>query len=246
MSVSFARQTLHLVCLIVVLGLAFSAQAAPYITAAIPWPGGKAQFFLSDGTYLRYDTQTERMDPGYPKPVDDTSWPGLGRYATMISAAFTGPSGKAYFFLADGDYLRFDMAANRLDPGYPQPINDSTWPGLSRYHNQIFGAINWTNNKVQLFLSNGSYVRFDLGTNRVDAGYPKRISKETWPGLEPYAANLAGMFNWNNRKAYFFLDNNKYLRYDIVKDRLDDGYPKPVDDMNWPGIGQAIGHRRVE
>ena len=243
MVVTLANQALRIICIIAALGMVSMAQANPYVAAALPWSNGKVQLFLSDGTYLRYDTQTERIDPGYPKPVNDTSWPGLGRFAKLISAAFSGPSGKVYFFMANGDYVRFDVAADHVDPDYPQPINDSTWPGLGPYHNQIFGAINWTNNRVQMFLSNGSYVRFDLGGNRMDDGYPKRISKETWPGLAPYAANLAGMVNWNNRKAYFFLDNNTFLRYDIASDRLDEGYPKPLDETTWPGIARAIGHR---
>lgn len=246
MVVSLARQLLRIIFVAAILGSACIAQANPYITAALPWPSGKVQLFLSDGTYVRYDTQAERVDPGYPKPVNDSSWPGLGRFATLISAAFSGPSGKAYFFLATGDYLRFDIAADRVDPGYPQPINDSTWPGLGPYHNQVFGAMNWTNNKVQVFLSNGSYMRFDLVANRMDDGYPKRISKDTWPGLAPFAASLAGMANWNNVKAYVFLDNNTFLRYDISRDRLDEGYPKPIDDTTWPGIGQALGRRPAQ
>lgn len=243
MVISLARQILRMIFVVASFGVACSAQANPYVAAALPWIGGKVQLFLSDGTYLRYDTQAGRVDPGYPKPVNDISWPGLGRFATLISAAFSGPAGKAYFFLVNGDFVRFDIAADRVDPGYPQPINDSTWPGLGPYYNQIFGAMNWTNNRVQMFLSNGTYIRFDLGANRMDEGYPKRVSKETWPGLAPYAPNLAGMVNWNNVKAYVFLDNNKFLRYDIVRDQLDEGYPKSIDEATWPGIGQALGRR---
>jgi len=221
------------------------ANAAPYITAAIHWPNGKAQFFLNDGNYLRFDIPSNRVDAGYPKPINDNTWPGMGRYARQISAAFNGPGGKAFFFLSSGHYLRYDIAADRVDPGYPKLVDDNSWPGLERYRTTLFGALNWKGNRVQLFLSDGSYLRYDLTQNRVEEGYPKPINNQTWPGLQPYAAHLAGMVNWDNNKAYIFLDDNRYLRYDIGADRVDDGYPKAVNDANWPGMGNSFGRRAM-
>ena len=54
------------------------AQPPLYITAAIQWSHGKAQFFLNDGRYFRYDIKADRSDPGYPKPINDETWPGMG------------------------------------------------------------------------------------------------------------------------------------------------------------------------
>jgi Hemopexin len=222
-----------------------AAQPAPYITAAIHWPNGKAQFFRNDGTYLRFDIAANRADAGYPKPINDKTWPGMGPYARQILAAFNGPQGKAYFFLASGQYLRYDIAADQVDPGYPKLVDDNTWPGLAPYRTMVFGALNWPGNRVQIFLSNGTYVRYDLSKNRVEDGYPKPIDNKTWPGLQPFAAHLAGMVNWDNNKAYIFLDDNRYLRYDIAADQVDAGYPKPVTDVSWPGMGSAFVRRAM-
>jgi hypothetical protein len=208
-----------------------------YITAAINWPGGKAQFFLSDGTYVRYDIASDRADPGYPKPVTDSTWPGMGAYGRQIVAAINSLDGsKAYFFLANGTYLRYDIGSDSVDPGYPLAITDQTWPGLAPYATRLFGALNWSNNKVQFFLSGGSYVRYDLQADRMDAGYPRPITQSTWPGLAPYASHIAGSINWTNGKAYIFFDDGRYVRYDIAADRVDDGYPLPINSNTWPGL----------
>lgn len=232
-----------LASLLVTSSLSPSAKAASSghghrtVMAAIHWPGNKVQFFLNDGTYVRYDVKADRADKGYPQPVTDKTWPGLGAYAYDIVAACDGPNGKAYFFLADGRYLRYDIAADRVDSGSPVKITDRNWPGLGRYGDLINGALNWPGNKIQFFLSNGQYIRYDLVRDRADDGYPREISKSSWPGVMPYREDLTGVINWENGKAYLFLQTGQYLRYDIAADRVDDGYPKPFDNANWPGLG---------
>jgi hypothetical protein len=34
--------------------------------------------FLTDGNHLRYDIKSDQLDAGYPKTVDNITWPGLG------------------------------------------------------------------------------------------------------------------------------------------------------------------------
>jgi hypothetical protein len=210
--------------------------ASPYITAAINWPGGKAQFFLSDGTYVRYDIGADSADPGYPKPVTDRTWPGMGNYGRQIVAAANMPNNKACFFLSDGRYIQYDIGQDRVDAGYPRTVTDRNWPGLAPYATRLFGALNWNNGKIQFFLNNHSYIRYDVNTQRVDEGYPKPITQATWPGLARYAEHLAGAINWTNGKAYIFFDDGRYVRYDISADRVDAGYPKPIDSRTWPGL----------
>lgn len=223
-------------------GLATVAEAASSghghrtVMAAIHWPGNKVQFFLNDGTYVRYDVKADRADKGYPQPVTDKTWPGLGEFVYNIVAACNGPNGKAYIFLADGRYLRYDIAADRVDSGYPVKITDRNWPGLGRYGEFIIGALNWPGNKIQFFLSNGQYIRYDLTRDSADEGYPREITNTSWPGVMLYREDITGVVNWENGKAYLFLQTGKYLRYDIAADRVDDGYPKPFDRVNWPGL----------
>lgn len=46
------------------------------LDAAVNWGNGKAYFFRN-GQYIRYDVKADRADPGYPKPIDSETWPGL-------------------------------------------------------------------------------------------------------------------------------------------------------------------------
>jgi hypothetical protein len=221
--------------------LAFATAAfacgAQTITAAAGWPGNKAQFFLSDGSYVRYDMNKDAADPGYPKKIDDSTWPGMGPYArSIIAAVEVVGTDKGFFFLSDGRYIRYDVGTDRMDPGYPKPIDNRTFPGMGPYAKSIFGAMNWPGGKIQFFLANGTYARYDIKADRLDPGYPKPIDSKTWPGLALYARAISGAFVADNGKAYFFLDSGQYLRYDVKSDRMDPGYPKPIDARTWPGV----------
>jgi len=214
-----------------------------YVSAAVLWPDDKAQFFLSNGTYIRYDLRNERAEEGYPKPIDDQTWPGLGPFAQLILAACNAPGGKAYFFLSNGQYVRYSIQQDKIDPGYPKPIDDTNWPGLSKYSGALSSALNWKDGKIQFFLTNGQYVRYDIAKDRADADYPKDVTEDTWPGVASYKSLLAGAFDRGNGKAYIFLKDGRYIRYDVGADKADTGYPKAIDEGTWPGVASALGSR---
>ena len=46
------------------------------LEGAIYWKNGKAMFFKGN-RYIRYDISTDRSDAGYPKSIDNGTWPGL-------------------------------------------------------------------------------------------------------------------------------------------------------------------------
>lgn len=141
-----------------------------------------AYFFLDDGTYLRYDKQADRVSPGYPRPVDDHTWPGLGPYARQIRTAVRWTGTKAFIFLDDGRYLRFDLDRDRVDPGYPQPVTEASWPGLSAHAGEIETVFRWDDQRAYFFLSGDRYLRYDIANDRVDGG-PRPVTASTWPGL---------------------------------------------------------------
>jgi len=142
------------------------------------------------------------------------------------------PNGKAYLF-SGGEYVRYDIAADRVDPGYPQPITGN-WPGLSLH--RIDAAVVWPNGKAYFFGLTGdgfghiAYVRYDVAADRQDDGYPANI-EQNWQGLAP---PINACVVWPNGKAYFFR-GREYLRYDIPGDRVDPGYPAPIAGR-WPGV----------
>jgi hypothetical protein len=143
-----------------------------------------------------------------------------------ITAAVLWNNGKAYFFVA-GNYYRYDVAADRVDAGYPLPTAGN-WPGMGS--DLVDAAVMWNNGKAYFFSGN-QYRRYDVAADRVDGGYPLPIAGN-WPGL--WADGVDAAVVWNNGKAYFFKDD-QYVRYDIAADKVDDGYPLPIAG-NWPGL----------
>jgi len=102
-------------------------KTAKTIDAVVEWDNGKAYFFKGS-QYSRYDIKADRVDPGYPKPINRETWPGFP-WTDGIDAAVNWGNGKAYFFKG-AHYIRYDIKADRVDPGYPKPINNETWPGI--------------------------------------------------------------------------------------------------------------------
>jgi len=136
-------------------------------------------YLFKGSQYARYDWATDKADPGYPKPIAG-NWPGLpASFQGGFDAAVTGQkgfAGKAYFFKGS-QYVRYDWAADKMDPGYPLSIAGN-WPGLSAgFTSGIQAAANGQKSfEGKLYLFKGAdYVRYDWTTDRADPGYPLPI-----------------------------------------------------------------------
>ncbi len=195
------------------------------------WPNGKAYFFKGS-QYDRYDVKTDKVDAGYPKPIAG-NWPGFpAAFAGGVDAYVLWPNGKAYFFKGN-QYIRYDMAEDKVDAGYPKPIAGN-WPGFAgAFLTGINAGVVWNNGKAYFF-KGSKYIRYDIKTDKVDVGYPKPIAGN-WPGFPTgFAAGIDAAIVWNNGKAYFF-KGAQYIRYDMKTDKVDGGYPKPIAGA-WPGL----------
>ena len=161
------------------------------IDAVAVWPDdspfkGKAYFFKGD-QYTRFDVESSRADPGYPVQIASGNWPGL--FDRDIDAVCVWPrgtqfAGKVFFFRGD-EYLRYDVAADRADPGYPAKITDGNWPGLFP-EGSIDAACAWPEGTPYAgkiyFFSGEDYIQYCSTTDRTDPGYPQRI-EGSWSEL---------------------------------------------------------------
>ena len=102
------------------------------------------------------------------------------------------------------------------------------WP--SHFADNLDCAVAWDSGKAYFF-SGSKYVRYDLGEDSVDEGYPKLIS-DAWPGL--WKQGVSAGILWNNGKAYFF-KSDEYVRVDAKTKQVDPGYPKKIKDA-WKGL----------
>ncbi|MDP1774858.1 MAG: hemopexin repeat-containing protein [Methylobacter sp.] len=192
------------------------------------WPNGKAYFFKG-AQYDRYDPKADKVDPGYPKPIQG-NWPGFpAGFEAGVNAAVVWGNGKVYFFKGS-QYIRYDIVADKVDAGYPKPIKGN-WPGL--WADKIDAGVVWPNGKAYFF-KGSKYIRYDIATDKADAGYPRAI-QGSWPGFpSSFTTGINAAVVWDNGKAYFF-KGSEYIRYDIANNKTDAGYPKPIKG-NWPGL----------
>ncbi len=193
----------------------FLFQGVTNFDAMVTWKSGKMYAF-SGNLYYRYDLNTNRMDPGYPKYIQG-NWQGLP--FNKIDAAVNWQNGKAYFF-SGNMYVRYDIATDRADPGYPKYIQGNwtvNW-------NQIDAALYWSGNKAFLFNNaSGTYVRYDVKTNKIDPGYPQYTSVK-WPGVG--YRSIGGATSYGG-KGYF--TGNGFVRIQVPSGALDPGYPKTLN-----------------
>lgn len=97
------------------------------IDAVVVWPNGKAYFFKG-AQYVRYDIARNKVDAGFPAPIAG-NWPGMpDEFTSGIDEAVVWNNGAAYFFKGS-QYVRYDITADRVEPGYPKPIAGN-WPGV--------------------------------------------------------------------------------------------------------------------
>jgi len=144
---------------------------SPYadkIVAALNWGSDLGHLFLNDGTYLRINIKTKTVDPGYPKEISNSNWPGLGVYKKNIMGAVQAKPGIIYFFLSTGEYIQYNMKNNKIEKGFPKPINDDTWPGLTTYYNKIIAVTNIDNAFIHFFLDDGVVIRYNLSQNKIE------------------------------------------------------------------------------
>lgn len=192
--------------------------------AALLWPNGKI-FFFNGSQYTRYDVAADRADSGYPGSISAAwhNWPAT--WSDGIDAGVVWNNGKAYMFRGS-QYLRYDIATDRVDPGYPLPIAGhwGNWPAT---WTSVDASVSWPNGKVYFFRG-AEYLRYDMASDRVDPGYPLPIAGH-WPGL-------MGQLDYGlvhpNGKAYFFR-GTQYQRYDITSDAVDETLPIVG---HWPGV----------
>src|SRR5262249_45420713 len=102
-------------------------------------------------------------------------------------------------------YVRFDIGARAVDPGYPLVIADH-WGGMASagFASNLDAAVNWGDGKVYFFKGD-SYVRYDVASDKdkVDPGYPIKIA-DGWPGFGAagFTSAIDSMVPWGDGKAY--------------------------------------------
>jgi hypothetical protein len=188
--------------------------------------GAQRAYVFKGKEYVRYDLVAGSPPQARSVRPLSAGWKGVFPEEPGVDAVLMLPSGKAYFFHGNG-YVRYDLGADRVDPGYPKYLGRH-FPGV--WPDGLDAAAAWSAGKAYFFKGR-QCVRYDLGQDRADPGYPRPLSEE-FPGIDWEAVDSAVL--WPDGKAYFFR-GQEYVRYDLTAQRPDPGYPKPLAD-DWLGI----------
>ncbi|XP_015414294.1 PREDICTED: matrix metalloproteinase-15, partial [Myotis davidii] len=91
----------------------------PYdrIDTAIWWEPTGHTFFFQEDRYWRFNEETQRGDPGYPKPI--SVWQGI---PVSPRGAFLSNDAAYTYFYKGTRYWKFDNDRLRMEPGYPKSI----------------------------------------------------------------------------------------------------------------------------
>jgi hypothetical protein len=142
---------------------------------------------------------------------------------------FASPDGDKGYFFSGASYVRYDVAAGRVDDGYPLRIGDN-WPGL--FADGLDACVPWNDGTV-LFFKGDQYVRYDWAADRVADGYPRLISDD-WPGL--FGAGIDAGVLLPSGNAYFF-QGGSYVTWDTAAGAVT-GDPQSITD-GWSGLFDA-------
>jgi matrix metalloproteinase-14 (membrane-inserted) len=127
------------------------------VDAVVNWGNGKI-FFFKGSEFLRFDFAANHVDAGFPKPIAGnwTGWPHS--WNSGIDEAINWGNGKVYFFKG-GEYLRFDIDADRVDAGYPQSIAGGNWKDWpAGWNSDLDVAVPWTYGRAIFFKGNQSMM----------------------------------------------------------------------------------------
>ena len=214
------------------------------VDAAFVGLDGAAYLFSGD-QYYRYSTKDySRVDEGYPRKVEG-NWGGL----LSVSEAFV-LDGKTYLFGKDvSGNERFVRYSTRdyakPDDGYPQPLDQEFWFNLpeSLIHG-IFAEPDaiFTGLDGNTYLFSGTqFIYFD----HLHRWWSEPQSLKTkWDSIPFDKVDAA--FTGEDGKTYIF-SGNQYIRYsDPGYDKIDDHYPRRIDDFWGAVVNNIEKNRRVD
>jgi hypothetical protein len=218
---------------------------------AVDWRQGKDRsffFFKDTNTYSRFNNADNAVPAGYPAAITEGSWKGFHTYARSLRFGFTLTVGfgagadrdDLLLFCLEGDKpILCTFNQEKDETTDVRDLAGTEWKKLGPYFEKIVAGVWWGNDKVFLFLMNdGNYLRFTRGgAGSVEV---KPIDNTTWPGVAAYKHEMVTAVQFDHdfladSVYYIFLTGNRYLKYNIDKDKFISG-PHPVNDSTWPGL----------
>lgn len=153
-------------------------------------------------------------------------------------------TGKCCFFKGD-KYVRFDIATNKIDPGYPRKIAHD-WPGMKEagFDRDIDGTVYWSEWRLYFF-KGSQFLLFDLRSNKVVEPAPVPIvSQGNWQRVQEadFGSGINAAVNWGSNGKLYFFKGDQFIRFDMPTNQMDGSSSAPIhspaNPNNWPGLNQ--------
>ena len=199
--------------------------------AAVKWGDEVAYFFRGD-EYFKYDIKSDKPVPGYPAKIKGNwNFPAGSKFNDGIDAAINWGNGVVYFFRGD-EYIKYRIANDRPDPGYPHKINPA-WNFPAGFSSGVDAAVNWGNG-IAYFFKGDKYIKYDISKDSVVGG-PGTNIRDWWGFVgefDSFNNNIDAAINWPNGTAYFF-KGGEYAKYKLNGNAP---YAAPTKIYKWWGM----------
>ena len=222
---------------------------------AVDWRAGKDKiyfFFKDTNTYSRFDIAQDKVDDGYPKPINEETWGRFHPFGKVLRFGFatagidiTTPldfdSDTLWlFFYRDNvpTVCKYDQDDDRTES--ITSVADSVWSPLLPYFDKIIaGTLNPTTlhpRRFNFLLEGGKLMILDLNRSKPAS---IQVLDRTLSGLAQYQHRIVTAVQ-NDRTLgdshyYVFLTHNQYMRYNLPTHSLLAG-PMDITETNWPGL----------
>lgn len=219
---------------------------------AVDWRYAKDRcffFFKDTNQFSRFNNGDDNVPAGYPATITASNWSTFHdkvkdlRFGFNFNAKSVGPEMLLLFYDNAGTpaLCRYHEE-NDTVAGY-ENLKDTKWKELVPYFYKILFGAWWSESNffggddILLFVMNdGNYLRFNHTQNTLQI---KPINNDTWPGVAPYKNEIVTAVQFNNSPSndmlYIFLTENRYIKYNIDKDKPEGGL-RAVDEVSWPGL----------
>lgn len=154
---------------------------------------------------------------------------------TVLSDGFTYIFKDSYVFKIDSNFV--------TDKEYPKHINNvfKGWNGLTYMNlpSNLDTVLFIPDTGITYFFKNNLYWRSSR-LYELDTGYPRLIS-ENFKGLNTengFNGKLDASFVWSGNRRVYFIEKNRYWRYDFDLGSVEPGYPKKLSI--WRGLPTKI------
>jgi hypothetical protein len=154
---------------------------------------------------------------------------------SLLSDGFTYIFKDAYVFKINANFV--------MDPSYPKLISNvfRGWNGITfmSLPNNLDTVLYVPDNDVTYFFKNNLYWRSSK-LYQLDPGYPRLVS-ENFKGLDyenGFNGKLDASFVWSGNRRVYFVEGDRYWRYDFDLGSVEPGYPKRLSI--WRGLPDKI------